>query len=172
MRVLFAFWKRLCYNVRRIHMAYERGERLWMPSIPITPPFSCMWSDPKKLDNILKQKLFKQPKGLAVCELQAASPLALPWSCGCCSNPDIQRVPAWSVPWTETLVSTTVHFWVSQRNSLSQRCPDSCLSGSCSAEHLSSGAFAGTACAGIASPGQNEGSTRFHPVSSQKPYPA
>ena len=42
MRVLFAFWKRLCYNVRRIHMAYERGERLWMPSIPITPPFSCM----------------------------------------------------------------------------------------------------------------------------------
>ena len=26
----------------------------------------------------MQEKLFKQPKGLAVCELQAASPLALP----------------------------------------------------------------------------------------------
>ena len=26
------------------------------------------WSDPKKLDNIWKQTLFKQPKGLVVCE--------------------------------------------------------------------------------------------------------
>ena len=33
-----------------------------------------LWSDPKKLDNIKEQKLFKQPKGLVVCEEQAASP--------------------------------------------------------------------------------------------------
>ena len=36
------FLKKTLLHVRRIHMAYERGERLWMPSIPITPPFSCM----------------------------------------------------------------------------------------------------------------------------------
>ena len=56
------------------------------------------WSDSKKLDKNSTQKLFKQPKGLAVCESQAAGPLALPWSCDCCSNPDIQWTPAWSVP--------------------------------------------------------------------------
>ena len=33
---------------------------------------------PQKLDKNSTQKLFKQPKGLAVCELQAAGPLALP----------------------------------------------------------------------------------------------
>ena len=32
----------------------------------------------KKIDNYSKQKLFKLPKGLAVCESQAASPCALP----------------------------------------------------------------------------------------------
>ncbi len=35
-------------------------------------------SDPKKLDKNSTQKLFKQPKGLAACELQAAGPLVLP----------------------------------------------------------------------------------------------
>ena len=34
--------------------------------------------DPQKLDNMSMQKLFKQPKGLVVCEEQAASPLASP----------------------------------------------------------------------------------------------
>ena len=33
---------------------------------------------PKKLDNLLKQKLFKLPKGLVGCEPQAASPSILP----------------------------------------------------------------------------------------------
>ena len=32
---------------------------------------------PKKLDNLSKGKWFKQPKGLAVCESQAASPSVL-----------------------------------------------------------------------------------------------
>ena len=67
-----------------------------MPKNPGT-----MWSDPKKLDNNSKQKLFKRPKGLAVCELQAASPSALPWFCGCCSSPDSRSVLAWSVPWIQ-----------------------------------------------------------------------
>ena len=35
----------------------------------------CIFHDPKKLDKNSTQKLFKQPKGLAVCELQAAGPL-------------------------------------------------------------------------------------------------
>ena len=33
---------------------------------------------PKKLDKYYEHKLFKLPKGLVVCEVQAASPLALP----------------------------------------------------------------------------------------------
>ena len=33
---------------------------------------------PKKLDKNSTQKLFKQPKGLAACELQAAGPFVLP----------------------------------------------------------------------------------------------
>ena len=53
--------------------------------------------------------MFKQPKGLAVCELQAAGPLILPWSCDCCSNPDIQWAPAWSVPWSEIPADTIAH---------------------------------------------------------------
>ena len=35
-------------------------------------------SAPQKLDKNKAVKLFKQPKGLVVCEEQAASPLALP----------------------------------------------------------------------------------------------
>ena len=55
------------------------------------------WSDPKKLDKNSTQKLFKQPKGLAVCELQAAGPLVLPWSCDCCSSPSSTLTKA--EPW-------------------------------------------------------------------------
>ena len=82
---------------------------------------------PQKVRQIFIAKLLKQPKGLVVCELQAASPSVLPWSCGCCSNPDIQRVPAWSAPWIEILANITIHFWVSQRNFISPHCLDSCF---------------------------------------------
>ncbi len=44
----------------------------------------------QKLDKNSTQKLFKQPKGLAVCELQAASPLVLRVR-GADKNPDSQR---------------------------------------------------------------------------------
>ena len=45
---------------------------------------------PKKLDKNSTQKLFKQPKGLAVCELQAVSPLVLRVG-GADKNLDSQR---------------------------------------------------------------------------------
>ena len=42
-------------------------------------------------------------------EEQAASPLALPWCADCCNSPDIQWVPAWSVPWIEIPANTATH---------------------------------------------------------------
>jgi len=38
---------------------------------------------PQKTDKHFEQKLFKQLKGFAACEEQAADPLALPWRSGC-----------------------------------------------------------------------------------------
>ena len=57
-----------------------------------------LWTEPKKLDNIFKLKLFKKPEGLVVCKLQVASPLTLLWFDGYYNNPNIPPVPAWNVP--------------------------------------------------------------------------
>ena len=86
------------------------------------------WSP--KVRRYFKEKMLKQPKGLVVCEEQAASPLALPWCAACCSNPDIQSIPAWDVLWNGTLADTTIHFWATRKSFRSQHCPDSCLSDS------------------------------------------
>ena len=67
------------------------------------------WSAPKKVRQNATQKLCKQLKGYVVCELQAADPLALPWSCGCYNSPDIQWVPVWNIPRIEIPVQLILY---------------------------------------------------------------